>query len=323
MTPTANIIIPNYNGGAYLPYAVESALAQSYPSTRVVVVDNASTDRSLDALDAFRDERLQITRHSEHLPMAESWNRALHGTQCDFVALLHADDVLHPSFVSTLVEALKPYPQSVVALCNSTVIDDRGRQRHDPIIYAHRSHAGLMTPADYAGLVEWMTIPPCSWLARRSLFDEMSFDSRWTWAPDWDFWLRVLDVPERGVSVPAFLSSYRLHDLGLTASTAVMHRRLEEEAAIVDAALHRRALAPRQAKRARRNISTRQMLAALQHARLGNRQAARTLVVRLVRERGWLEAARGAAGILALPAWGKLARQYLHSAFARAKRGRS
>jgi glycosyltransferase involved in cell wall biosynthesis len=101
--PAVSIVVINFNYGAFLSQAIESALAQTYPHLDIVVVDDGSTDNSIEVLNAYR-ERVRIieTPHGGHVSAV---NAGLAGSAGDLVVLLDADDLLYPDCLSRAVAA--------------------------------------------------------------------------------------------------------------------------------------------------------------------------------------------------------------------------
>jgi glycosyltransferase involved in cell wall biosynthesis len=100
---TVSIVVINFNYGAFLSQAIESALAQSYPHKDIVVVDDGSTDNSVEVLNAYR-ERVRIIEkpHGGHVSAV---NAGLAGNEGDLVVLLDADDLLYADCLSRAVAA--------------------------------------------------------------------------------------------------------------------------------------------------------------------------------------------------------------------------
>jgi glycosyltransferase involved in cell wall biosynthesis len=86
-----NIIIPVYNGERYLAQAIESALAQTYRPVQVVVVDDGSTDASLQLAQQYSNSISFCTQ--PHRGISAARNRGVELAQGDFLAFLDADDV--------------------------------------------------------------------------------------------------------------------------------------------------------------------------------------------------------------------------------------
>jgi glycosyltransferase involved in cell wall biosynthesis len=76
MTPRVSVLIPSYNHAPYLPAALQSVFDQTYRDYEIVVVDDGSTDGSVEILQGYGDRiRLFVQANSGHLPDAESLHR--------------------------------------------------------------------------------------------------------------------------------------------------------------------------------------------------------------------------------------------------------
>ena len=95
MTPRVAVIIPVYNARPYLRSAVESVLGQTWQNLEVILVDDGSTDHSLDAVTDIDDRRLVIVRQANAGKPA-AMNRALAMVDSDYYAINDADDLSHP-----------------------------------------------------------------------------------------------------------------------------------------------------------------------------------------------------------------------------------
>jgi glycosyltransferase involved in cell wall biosynthesis len=101
----ASIIINNYNYGQFLAHAIESALAQSYPLTEVLVVDDGSKDHSPAVIASFADRIVPILK--ENGGQASALNAGFARCRGDVVIFLDADDTLHPSVVERVVHCFQ------------------------------------------------------------------------------------------------------------------------------------------------------------------------------------------------------------------------
>lgn len=100
--PTVSVIIVNYNYAAFIGETIRSVLAQSYERFECLVVDNGSTDRSLDVARAHigSDPRFSILSLDRNLGHIGGGLTALRQVQNEFVVFVDADDVLFPSFLA-------------------------------------------------------------------------------------------------------------------------------------------------------------------------------------------------------------------------------
>lgn len=99
-----SVTIVTYNSGRFIKRCLESVLDQKYPNIEVIVVDNASTDGTIDLLEPFED-RCRIIYNEENLGFAAAQNQAISLASGDWVLTLNPDVLLLPTFVPALLEA--------------------------------------------------------------------------------------------------------------------------------------------------------------------------------------------------------------------------
>ena len=92
--PRLSVCLPTYNGEAYLADALRSILQQSYRAFEVVVVDDGSSDRTLDILRTFADPRVRIYQNPHQRGIPGNWNAAVGLARGEYVCVFHQDDVM-------------------------------------------------------------------------------------------------------------------------------------------------------------------------------------------------------------------------------------
>jgi glycosyltransferase involved in cell wall biosynthesis len=83
--PKVSVCIPVYNCEAYLANTIRSVLAQSLTDFELVIIDNASTDRTAEIISGFEDPRLRSLRNEKNLGMMGNWNRCLEEARGEFI----------------------------------------------------------------------------------------------------------------------------------------------------------------------------------------------------------------------------------------------
>lgn len=123
--PLLSICIPTYNHAGVVADALSSALAQSYGSVEILVLDNHSTDNTESVVrnTASGDPRVHYVRHAQNIGMAANFSACISMARGRFVQILCADDVLEPACAQTLATALHDNPQAVLAACGRTLTD--------------------------------------------------------------------------------------------------------------------------------------------------------------------------------------------------------
>ncbi len=92
--PRLSVCLPTYNGEAYVAEAVRSVLEQSYTDFELVAVDDGSSDRTLEMLEAFSDPRLRIYQNPQRQGIPANWNVAVGLARGEYICVFHQDDVM-------------------------------------------------------------------------------------------------------------------------------------------------------------------------------------------------------------------------------------
>lgn len=112
--PLVSIVTPVYNGERYLGECIESVLAQSYQNWEYIIVNNCSTDSSLEIARwyAEKDGRIRIYNTPNLLPIMKNWNYALRqiSHESKYCKVVHADDLLFPECVARMLEVAEENP---------------------------------------------------------------------------------------------------------------------------------------------------------------------------------------------------------------------
>lgn len=112
-----DIAIPNYQYGRHLRACVESVLSQDVARMRVRIIDNASTDDSVEVAQELvaADPRVTLARHRTNLGHQASFNEALDWAEADYFMILCADDILTPGSLARAIQILETHPDVTLA----------------------------------------------------------------------------------------------------------------------------------------------------------------------------------------------------------------
>jgi GT2 family glycosyltransferase len=107
--PLISVIILNYNGKNYLDNCIESVLKTRYPNFEVILVDNASTDNSLQSIKKkfVKDIRLKIIENSDNLGFSGGNNVGYSFSKGQYIAFLNNDTTVDPDWLSRLFDAME------------------------------------------------------------------------------------------------------------------------------------------------------------------------------------------------------------------------
>lgn len=104
------VLMPTYNVAPFVGEAVESVLRQHFDDFDLLVVDDASTDGTLDIVRTFRDPRLRIEAFDKNVGLAENLNRGLALIDTELAARMDGDDIALPQWLEREVEVLDRNP---------------------------------------------------------------------------------------------------------------------------------------------------------------------------------------------------------------------
>src|SRR5688572_22794275 len=99
-----SVTIVTYNSGRFIKRCLESVLAQKYPAKEIIVVDNNSTDGTVDIIEQFADQ-CQVVYNSENVGFSAAQNQAIAMSNGDWILTLNPDVLLLPGFIQALVDA--------------------------------------------------------------------------------------------------------------------------------------------------------------------------------------------------------------------------
>lgn len=180
---SVSVIIPTYNRGWIVRDAIDSALGQTYADFELVVVDDGSTDRTPQILDAY-GERLRVVRQTNR-GVSAARNRGIGASSGPLIALLDSDDIWLPGKLSVQVDFFKKNPAALI--CQTEEIWIRNGLRVNPG-KRHRKSSGMI----FERSLELCLVSPSSVMFRRTLLEKVGlFDESLPACEDYDLWLRV------------------------------------------------------------------------------------------------------------------------------------
>jgi len=238
---TVTVAIPVYNERTHLRRAVESVLAQTFEDFELIVVDDGSTDGSLDTIADLADPRIRRLRQ-QNGGKASALNRALDAARGEFFCLQDADDEANPERLAAQVAAFRADPELGGVFCRHELIVD-GRRRSPRFRAAD--------PEECALAIERMANPAHdpTIMVRLSLTRDQRFAEDLRVGQGEDHLLRIGERHPMAV-VAGCHYAYRVHDGN--ASKASGERTLTYRREVLRRASQRRGIPPAEVRRPKR-----------------------------------------------------------------------
>jgi glycosyltransferase involved in cell wall biosynthesis len=181
--PRVSVVIPTFNRGWIIQEAVESVLAQDFDDFEVIVVDDGSTDDTLDILDAYKD-RIHLLRQ-DNKGVSAARNKGISASSGRFIAFLDTDDLWLPGKLSIQMAFFESHPTALI--CQTEEFWVRNGVRVNPK-HRHKKPSGMI----FERSLHLCLVSPSAVMVKRSLLDVIGlFDERLKACEDYDMWLRV------------------------------------------------------------------------------------------------------------------------------------
>lgn len=210
--PSVSVTIPVYNGERTLAETIRSVLDQTYRDFELVILDNASKDRTGAIARSFGDPRIRVERNPTTVSQPENWNRAVQLCRAPLIKMLCADDLMHPRCLELQVPPMLDDPNLALVASRRHMIDEQSR-----IIVPRRGLGGLVgrrSAVEVARRVVRNGANPIGEVGN-VLFRRQDFDAVGGWrgerklVMDLDLWMRLL---QRGdfLGQPEALAAFRI-----------------------------------------------------------------------------------------------------------------
>ncbi len=205
--PLVSLIIPCHNAGPWLTVTLESALAQTWPHLEIIVVDDGSTDESLQIARSYESGRLRVITQPNR-GAAAARNHGLRVATGDYVQFLDADDLLAPDKISRQLAQIHPLGPGILAS------GTWGRFQTTPssAVFSPEPNQRDLSGIEFLQInFEARTMMhPAAWLAPRALLDRAGpWDESLSLNDDGEYFARVALGAERIVHCAEARSYYR------------------------------------------------------------------------------------------------------------------
>lgn len=136
-----SIILPVRNGGSYIKECVNSILAQTHTSFNLLILDNNSSDGTMNWIQSVNDSRVKIFPSGKDLTIEENWQRIVSIPKNEFITLIGHDDLLHREYLAGMNELIMSHPGASLYQAHFSYINARGEKIRDCKPMAERETA--------------------------------------------------------------------------------------------------------------------------------------------------------------------------------------
>jgi glycosyltransferase involved in cell wall biosynthesis len=199
--PLVSVLMTSYNRERYIPEAIESVLSSSYENFELIVVDDLSTDRTLEiaASYASKDPRVKVYSNRENLGDYPNRNQAAAYANGKYIKYLDSDDIIYDFGLEVMVNYMERFPEAGFGLCSLS--------KYAPVPF-------MLEPKEI--YVEHFNVyghfdrSPGSSIIRLDAFQQLGGFSGARMIGDYEFWFKIARYYKM-VKLPYDLHWYRMH----------------------------------------------------------------------------------------------------------------
>jgi glycosyltransferase involved in cell wall biosynthesis len=210
--PLVSVVMTVFNGEAYIREAMDSILEQTYANLEFLIVNDCSTDGTVDIVRSYTDPRIRLLENETNQGICLSRNKAFLVAKGKYIATLDSDDISTPDRLQRQVDYLESHPG--VAVCGTffQVMDKSGK-------LGAKFSMPIRANSIRANLLLWNCMCNSTIMVRREVALEVPFDRDYELAEDYEVWYRISQRYDLH-NLPFYSCHYRVHP----GSVSVMKR---------------------------------------------------------------------------------------------------
>lgn len=206
--PAISVVMPVYNADKYLEEAINSILNQTLTDFEFIIINDGSTDRSVEIIKSFQDERIVYIDNEENIKLVKSLNKGLSIAKGKYIARMDADDISLPERLMCQFDFMEKHP--CLGACGSwseSFGDEIAILKYDSEYNKIRFKMLYQLPVLHPSVI-----------IRKEVLQRfgLEYDINYIQCEDYDLFVRIAEVSKIS-NIPLLLIKYRRHGLTLQA----------------------------------------------------------------------------------------------------------
>ncbi len=212
-SPKITVLMTVYNGGKYLSASIESVLSQRFSDFELLIINDCSTDNSVDVISSFRDKRIVLHHNKKNLGQTASLNIGINLASAEYIARIDADDIAFPDWLKKQMDFISDHLVYSVVSVGAVVINEKGNITRTYIPPASRQdillRSLLDSPINHVGSI----------MHKKVIVSYGGYNEQYKIVADYKLWSDLLRNGERIVSLPDILVAIRVHSASSSISS--------------------------------------------------------------------------------------------------------
>lgn len=199
-SPLISVVIPNYNGKRFIADTIQSVLRQSYTNFELIIVDDSSTDGSIDILKVFskKDKRITLILNNQNHGVSSVRNQGIQFSTGKYIALLDNDDLWEEDKLERQLAIAEQGFE--IVYCSYDFIDEHGKPIKRPFIVPEMT--------SFRSMLQSSVISCSTAFIKADIFKKFSFSSDF-YHEDYVMWMNLLRLPIKAKGDKKVLMHYR------------------------------------------------------------------------------------------------------------------
>ena len=213
--PKVSVIIPTYNRSQFLKVAISSVLNQTFQDYEIIIIDDASTDKTQEVVAGFEEKRIKYIRQIQNKGEAVTRNTGIQNSEGEYIAFLDDDDEWLPKKLALQVKILENSPPRTGLIYTATFLYDNINNKLVEDRLRFSSHRGNV----YHALMKRNFVGAASSvLIKRKCVEKIGlFDTAIAYGLDYDYWIRISKQFDFDC-IAESLVKYRIHNSRLSSN---------------------------------------------------------------------------------------------------------
>jgi glycosyltransferase involved in cell wall biosynthesis len=205
-----SILFPTYNGEKFINFSLQSILNQNHKELQIVIIDDGSTDNTLEKISSFKDSRIKL-HAKEHTGLADSLNYGLSKVTAELIIRADQDDISLPNRIEEQYKFINTNPEYGIVGTNFFSVDKNGKLLQK-----------VKYPEKHEYIIDQLPRKCCishgSILIRKDLLLAIEgYDSDLMAAEDWDLFLRLIGKT-KFYNLQKYFVHKKLHDTNMSST---------------------------------------------------------------------------------------------------------
>ena len=218
MKPYFTVVIPLFNKEKFILNTIESVLKQSFENFEVLIVEDCSTDTSLEVISTIKSEKVKVIQHDCNKGLSASRNTGIKNANSNYVAFLDADDVWKENFLEEIFTLITTFPQAELYATNYEEVFQNNTVLL-PNNYAEKLEENTIISDFFAISLAQPLYCPSSFCVKKSVFDAVGYyNETIQFGEDVDFNIRANSLFQLAYSKKSLVSYTMVSENQITQS---------------------------------------------------------------------------------------------------------